>query len=102
MEVGDERQLDRGTSEIGRFRGCDPSDQICLTPLLRGDMRELRVGLETQLYSTWRTIGPLWNAFHVTCRVEISTSLFIFRRWNFYLASNFENFIFFWVNEILL
>lgn len=62
MEVGDGRQLVHGTSEIGRFRGCDPSDRICLTRLLRDDMREPRVALETRLYSTWRTILDLHGA----------------------------------------
>lgn len=38
-------------SSIGRFHGRDPSDRICLTPLLRRDTREL--GLK--LHSTWRT-----------------------------------------------
>lgn len=71
MEVGDGRQLVHGTSEIGRFRGCDPSDRICLTRLLRDDMREPRVALETRLYSTWRTILDLHGAFFtrdVACR----------------------------------
>lgn len=71
MEVGDGRQLVHGTSEIGRFRGCDPSDRICLTRLLRDDMREPRVALETWLYSTWRTILDLHGAFFtrdVACR----------------------------------
>lgn len=75
MEVGDGRQLVHGTSEIGRFRGCDPSDRICLTRLLRDDMREPRVALETRLYSTWRTILDSMEYFsRVTWRVEISNS----------------------------